>query len=401
MPAVVAFIRRVILHKSLVPGRVGLFIRRRRGPAQSRKHDKLDALNSTLCGRVEDFTNNHGRDNRIPSAILCQRRDLYVYLPPGYDPAKSYPLALWLHGAFGDEHALFGSANVPALDRMIATGCCPPMIVAYPDGTFTGRNHPTSKHSMFVNGKNGRIEDNIMCEIIPFLTCRYNILPGRDFHGIAGMSAGGGGAMSLALRHRDYFGAAASASGLLNLRYDTCSGDYFAPFSPETYRWKTVYDPHEVAAKFVGGLVRIHARFFIEPIFGSDPGVLERVMRINPADLLESTNLGPAQLRMYVRYGDQDLLNFDAHAQSFVWLAAQRGVAVEEVCVPGGKHDAAFFTESSAHMYGWLGKQFEESARKAADDEVGALGAFPVGPVVRRVRFQPGVISRFAYGPGQ
>ncbi len=46
-------------------------------------------INQKLCGQVIDHTANHGKDRRIWSAALCQRRDLYVYLPPGFDPRQA------------------------------------------------------------------------------------------------------------------------------------------------------------------------------------------------------------------------------------------------------------------------------------------------------------------------
>src|SRR5262249_62399560 len=55
--------------------------------------------------KIVDHTANHGKDNRIWSRSLYQRRDLYVYLPPGYDPSQRYPLILWLHGFTQDEQS--------------------------------------------------------------------------------------------------------------------------------------------------------------------------------------------------------------------------------------------------------------------------------------------------------
>src|SRR5580692_5540864 len=56
----------------------------------------LDRANRNLAGHVDDYTNNHGTDHRIWSEALHERRDMYVYLPPCFDPCKKYPLIVWL-----------------------------------------------------------------------------------------------------------------------------------------------------------------------------------------------------------------------------------------------------------------------------------------------------------------
>ena len=80
---------------------------------------------------------NHGADNRIPSAILGQRRDLYVYLPPEFRPDCRYPLLIWLHGFAQDEQSFLRDV-VPALDKAIAEHKLPPLIAVAPDGSFNG-----------------------------------------------------------------------------------------------------------------------------------------------------------------------------------------------------------------------------------------------------------------------
>jgi enterochelin esterase-like enzyme len=54
--------------------------------------------------------------------------------------------------------------------------------------------------------------------VIPFLAAHYSIRPEREAHALVGTSAGGYGAMSLAIRHRDTIGAVATLAGPLNLR---------------------------------------------------------------------------------------------------------------------------------------------------------------------------------------
>ena len=85
---------------------------------------QLERLNRRLSGQVLDFTHNHGRDRRIWSEALHQKRDMYVYLPPKYDPNKRYPIIFWLHGFAQDEHSFLEYAVEP-LDRAMAYGQAP------------------------------------------------------------------------------------------------------------------------------------------------------------------------------------------------------------------------------------------------------------------------------------
>src|SRR5262245_26604109 len=83
--------------------------------------NQLERVNRRLHGQLVAFTRRRGEDCRIWSAALKRRRDLLVYLPPGYDPAKKYPLALFLHGAAQDEQ-FFLQAIVRPFDGAIAAG---------------------------------------------------------------------------------------------------------------------------------------------------------------------------------------------------------------------------------------------------------------------------------------
>ena len=126
-------------------------------PAGRRCFDwvNLDHLNSKLRGRVIDFTDNHGSDRRIYSPILGRPRDLYVYLPPGYDPSVAYPLTIILHGAHIDEHAFLDPGVLKALDRMISQGEVPAAVIAAPDGTYEGKNRITC-HAFALGQRPGR-----------------------------------------------------------------------------------------------------------------------------------------------------------------------------------------------------------------------------------------------------
>ncbi|AGA25372.1 alpha/beta hydrolase [Singulisphaera acidiphila] len=324
--------------------------------AQVKSLASLKVINGQLAGRVVDYTHNHGQDRRIFSPILGMPRDLYVYLPPGYSPDKAYPLIVYLHLANIDEHIFIGSNYILQLDRMIQRGEFPPVVVACPDGAISGENRVREAHSFYVNGCQGRFQDHLVQEILPFLMRCYSIRPERGAHAVFGLSAGGFGALGLAIKDRAFFGAVVTMAGPANMRYTTCNQDNLADFDPATYRWNDRYDPKQVVGRFYCDLKPVYAEKYVTPVFGTGPGVHESIRRENPADLIFTTDLQPGQLDIYMNYPGDDNYNFDAQAQSFAWLAAQKGVAVTLECAPHGHHNLPYFRANHASAYRWLGR---------------------------------------------
>src|SRR4051794_30736633 len=314
----------------------------------------LDRKNRELAGRILDFTRNHGEDRRLFSPILGMPRDLYVYLPPGYTPSRSYPLILYFHGAFGDEHSFLDDSRIEQLDRLILAGLAPPCIVACPDGGYTGRNFSLDPQSFYINGRGGRFEDHVLGEVLPFLMSRFSIRPERPAHAIHGYSSGAFGALSIAIRHHDFFGAVAVIGPPANLRYTTCFGDSLADFDPATYRWQDRYNPHGVIGVYGFGLVRLRARTFVRPIFGASEGVIGRIARVNPADVLFTSGLRPNELAIYIHYPGRDNFNFDAQSESFAWLASRLGIAVTLEQDPDAYHELGYFRKTHSRSWRWL-----------------------------------------------
>jgi S-formylglutathione hydrolase FrmB len=327
-------------------------------PAQAQFLNRvnLDRVNSQLAGHVVDYTNNHGSDRRIFSPILGQPRDLYVYLPPGYDPGRAYPLVLFFHMADVDEHYFVGSKLLNIVDNLIVCGAFPPAVIVGPDGMYGGRNRLNARHSLYVNGCGGRYEDHVLQEVVPFLMANYSIRPEREAHAIVGASAGGYGAMSIAIEHRDFFGAVATLAGPLNLRYSNEDGKYFENFDPLTYRWKTRYNPNEVIGISYFGLLRLRAKRFMGPVFGEGDAVAARIAQTNPADKLFATDLQPGQLDIYISFGSRDNFNFDAQGESFQSLAAGKGITVTMVSDPGATHSLRYLRANLAPAFIWLGQ---------------------------------------------
>ncbi|MHC4957447.1 MAG: alpha/beta hydrolase [Planctomycetota bacterium] len=138
-------------------------------------------------------------------------RDLWVYLPPGYDESTDeYPVLWCLTGFTGTgEKAVTGDHWSPGLgtrlDRLIGAGC-PPVIVAFPD-CFTRWGG-----SQYVNSPaTGRYEDYVCDELVPLVEREFRVRSGA--RGVFGKSSGGYGALRLAMRRPGLFRAVASHSG--------------------------------------------------------------------------------------------------------------------------------------------------------------------------------------------
>jgi S-formylglutathione hydrolase FrmB len=303
---------------------------------------------------VVDRTHNHGVDRRLWSPALCQKRDLYIYLPPGFDPGQFYPGILFLHGFMEDEHA-FLQYVVEDLDRSIATGRLPPVIVAAPDGSLNGTASYFSAGSFFINSKAGRFEDYIIQDVWGFLTSRFPIRPEREAHVLAGDSMGGFGAYNLAMKYPDLFKVVVGIFPPLNLRWVDCHGRYMANFDPCCWGWRTEVDRgHEVIGRFYAGLITIRLKKVVDPLFGRGPEAIEAVSRENPIEMIDRLGLQDGVLEMFVGYGGRDEFNLDAQVESFLYRAKQRGLGVSVAYDPQGRHNPSTAKKLFPAMVDWL-----------------------------------------------
>ena len=141
-----------------------------------------------------------------------------VYVPPASDGRK-LPLLVDLVGFTGSGLSHTGWApfqeNVPErLDRLIAEGRMPPVVVAFPDCfTRLGGNQ-------YINSAaTGPWEDYLLSEMLPHVEDRFGCGgPGR--RGVFGKSSGGYGAIVHALLHSDVWAAAACHSG--DMAFEWC-----------------------------------------------------------------------------------------------------------------------------------------------------------------------------------
>ncbi len=303
----------------------------------------LDRLNRELAGRVLDFTNNHGADRRIWSAALGQRRNVYVYLPPGYDGATPLPAALWLHGMGQDEKSFFEVVRL--FDGAVRTGRLPPLVIAAPDGSIPGPPSLTRTGSFYVNSAAGRYADYVVQDVWHGLVRgRFCVRPDRDGHVLSGASMGGFGAYSLGLSHKAEFAHLIGIMPPLDLTYGDCRGDYLGPFDP-LCRGERVDLPRDaVVGRFGYGLVRVRSRRLTDPLLGraADPAAIGAFTRtVNPAHLVDAADVRPGEFGLFAGYGGRDEFNAGATVLSFAERCRRRGFEPDIVVVPDGRHNFA------------------------------------------------------------
>jgi enterochelin esterase family protein len=146
------------------------------------------------------------------SAVVGDHRELYVYTPPGYDAGapKPYPVLYLLHGFSDDPSAwtAVGRAHV-ILDNLIARGQARPMLVVMPlgygapeivEGGFGALQDPRLRQ----RNMDG-FRETLLTDVIPLVESAYRASQDRGSRAIAGLSMGGGEALTVGLNALDRF----------------------------------------------------------------------------------------------------------------------------------------------------------------------------------------------------
>ena len=167
-------------------------------------------------------------------------RDLFVYLPPGYEESDSrYPVAYLLH-ALGSSAQLEVTPETDGvrwrepvedvLDPLFGRMGIPPMIVVIPDGVC-GYGCGQWVDSPVT----GNFEQHVLHDVIPFVDRTYRTIPTAASRGVFGFSSGGFGSWNLASRNPDVFGAMAvlSADSWLDMTHKFLLYKYLDSIWPE------------------------------------------------------------------------------------------------------------------------------------------------------------------------
>lgn len=169
------------------------------------------------------------------SKLANDDRDVWVYTPPSYDPARKekYPVLYLLHGYSDDAGGWIyaGNANL-ILDNLLAQGKIKPMVVVMPlaYGTMEmikrGWSVWTGKQEVAIENQE-MFANQLIGEVLPMMESRYDIARDPAHRAIAGLSMGGGHTLYTGLNHPDVFGyVAAMSSAVLTKDPDTFYAGY-------------------------------------------------------------------------------------------------------------------------------------------------------------------------------
>lgn len=140
------------------------------------------------------------------SAAMKKNIKAVVIKPDQYAGATALPVVYLLHGYSGNQADWITKAKgfEQAADRYN-------MIIVCPDGA-------NSWYWDSPQDKKYRYETYVAEELVKWVDDKYKTIKDRKGRAITGLSMGGHGALYLAFRHQDVFGAAGSMSGGVDIR---------------------------------------------------------------------------------------------------------------------------------------------------------------------------------------
>lgn len=141
------------------------------------------------------------------SAAMDKAIESVVITPATYSQRDAFPVVYLLHGYSGDYTDWVSKA--PSIkDFADRHG----LIIVCPDGGYGSWYWDSPVDSSF------RYETFVSDELVTWVDSQYKTIANRGGRAITGLSMGGHGALYLAMRHTDVYGAAGSTAGGVDIR---------------------------------------------------------------------------------------------------------------------------------------------------------------------------------------
>jgi S-formylglutathione hydrolase FrmB len=315
-------------------------------------------VTSIMLASLDAVAGGSVQTESFESPALGVRKTYHVWLPEGYGAGtQRYPVIYLLHG-WGVTQDSWVSKD---LDLPGAAGSIDlKAIVVMPDGDRSlyansfakvaydacladanPQRNKKEKRSEFCV-KTPRYEDYIVVDLVRDVDAKYRTIARREARAVAGESAGGNGAMALALRNKQVFSAVASHSGALALLYEGPQ-----PYEKGKARFHSRIDPNPRKKE-------------VEDMFGLD---IAEWRRHDPYSLAATLKNG--ELAIYVDCGSEDEAGFHDHALAFHDRLLELGIAHRFESVPGKHHDD-FWKTRIGHSLKFHAEHFKASLKGLA-----------------------------------
>jgi S-formylglutathione hydrolase FrmB len=144
------------------------------------------------------------------SAAMHKNIKAVVIKPNDYNESKKFPTVYVLHGAGGKYSDWL--TDVPDKQTLPKLADLYDIIIVCPDGNVTGWYFDSPVDSTY------KYETYISSELVRYIDSHYSTIKDRSKRAITGLSMGGHGALFLAFRHQDVYGACGSMSGGVDFR---------------------------------------------------------------------------------------------------------------------------------------------------------------------------------------
>jgi S-formylglutathione hydrolase FrmB len=264
-----------------------------------------------------------------------------LYLPDAYakDTARKFPVVYLLHGYGGNDREWIELGGVDrALDRMIASGEIPPVIVVMP---FAARGWYVDSAAL---GGPGDYESAITTDLVDHIDGNYRTVPAREARAVAGLSMGGYGAVRMAFFHPDRFAAVVTLSGALH----------------QTDNIPAVEQPLLLANLNQRAEVKYHGAY-------GTPFDLNIFVARNPFTRIPTLSRMQHPPKVLVMTGDDDGLNFyEGSTQLFV--ALRRAGLQAELRVEDGGHDWRLWGKQLPDLLRFVTDAMKEPAEQPAPE---------------------------------
>lgn len=291
----------------------------------------------------------------VHSKALGVDKRVAVYLPPSYDrePARRYPVVVYLHGLYGSENDWLGKGGLDETADSLARAGNGEAIIVMPDGDdgwWTSwaieSSYESCADTLHTEDparycvRRHHYDDWVTQDVIAWVDATYRTRADRAHRGVAGLSMGGFAAISLALQEPTVFGAAASHSGLVSMLY---AGPH--PFAAPARYTNAMDSLQAPTPSFRGRLLTV-----LGPALSQwrahDPATLAQTLK----------SRGGPMPALYLDCGREDSLLDENRA--FDWELTRLGIPHTYSEWPGA-HSWRYWHDHSGQSLAWLLAQVE------------------------------------------